>query len=132
MILSFSIRYRYFVYAAGCDMRKGFDGLSGLVRNEFKKDPLCGDVFIFLSRTRNKIKLLHFQGDGFCIYSKRLEKGTFEIPKEKTTAASIEITPQQLQFILEGIVLSSVKKRVRYEHYFVDKNLNISTASIAL
>jgi transposase len=132
MILSFSNRYRYFVYTNGCDMRKGYDGLSGLVRNEFNKDPLLGDVFIFLSRTRNKIKLLHWQGDGFCIYSKRLEKGTFEIPKEKTTAASLEITPHQLQFMLEGIVLSSIKKRVRYEHYFVDKNLNISTASIAL
>lgn len=132
MILSFSNRYRYFVYGNGCDMRKGYDGLSGLVRNEFKKDPLLGDVFIFLSRTRNKIKLLHWQGDGFCIYSKRLEKGTFEIPKEKTISLSIEITPHQLQFILEGIVLSSIKKRVRYEHYFVDKNLNISTTSIAL
>jgi transposase len=132
MILSFSNRYRYFIYGNGCDMRKGYDGLSGLVRNEFNKDPLLGDVFIFLSRTRNKIKLLHWQGDGFCIYSKRLEKGTFEIPKEKTISLSIEITPHQLQFILEGIVLSSIKKRVRYEHYFVDKNLNISTASIAL
>ena len=132
MILSFSNRFRYFIYGNGCDMRKGYDGLSGLVRNEFKKDPLLGDVFIFLSRTRNKIKLLHWQGDGFCIYSKRLEKGTFEIPKEKTMAVSLEITPHQLQFILEGIVLSSIKKRVRYEHSFVDKNLNISTASIAL
>ncbi|MBK7968152.1 MAG: IS66 family insertion sequence element accessory protein TnpB [Bacteroidetes bacterium] len=50
MILSFSDRYRYFVYAGSCDMRKGYDCLNGLVRNEFKKDPLLGDVFIFLSR----------------------------------------------------------------------------------
>lgn len=121
MILSFSNRYRYFVYGQGCDMRKGYDGLSGLVRNEFKKDPLCGDVFIFLSRTRNKIKLLHWQGDGFCIYSKRLEKGTFEIPKENAINLAIEISPHQLQFIIDGIVLSSIKKRVRYEHHFVDK-----------
>ncbi|MBK7970723.1 MAG: IS66 family insertion sequence element accessory protein TnpB [Bacteroidetes bacterium] len=68
------------LFMAGCDMRKGYDCLNGLVRNEFKKDPLLGDVFIFLSR-RNKIKLFHWQGDGFCIFSKRLEKGTFEIPK---------------------------------------------------
>lgn len=120
MIISFSNRYRYFVYTGGCDMRKGYDGLSGLVRNEFRKDPLLGDVFIFLSRTHNKIKLLHWQGDGFCIYSKRLEKGTFEIPKEKTVSAAMEITPHQLQFILDGIVLSSVKKRKRFEHSFVD------------
>ena len=60
MILSISNRYRYFVYCSGCDMRKGYDSLSGLVRSEFNNDPLSGDVFIFLSRTRNKIKLLHW------------------------------------------------------------------------
>ena len=110
-------------------MRKGYDGLSGLVRNEFKRDPLSGDVFIFFSRTRNKIKLLHWQGDGFCIYSKRLEKGTFEILREKTTAPSIEINAHQLQFILDGIVLSSMKKRVRYEHHFVDKKSMVASVS---
>lgn len=121
MIVSFSDRFRYFVYSQPCDMRKGYDGLSGLVSNEFKKDPLCGDVFIFLSRQRNKIKLLHWQGDGYGIYSKRLERGTFELPDEKSKGVSIEITPQQLRFILEGIVLSSIKKRMRYKHHFVNK-----------
>ena len=117
MNILFSDRYRYFIYRSGCDMRKGYDGLSGLVRNEWEKDPLSGDVFIFLSRQRNKIKLLHWQKDGFVIYSKRLEKGTFELPKDN----SIEITAHQLQFILDGIYLSSIKKRMRYEHHFVDK-----------
>ena len=112
MNILFSDRYRYFIYRSSCDMRKGYDGLSGLVRNEWKKDPLSGDVFIFLSKQRNKIKLLHWQNDGFVIYSKRLEKGTFELPKDN----SIEITAQQLQFILDGIYLSSIKKRMRYEH----------------
>ena len=129
MILSFSNRYRYFVYGNGCDMRKGYDGLSGLVRNEFKKDPLLGDVFIFLSRGRNKIKLLHWQGDGFCIFSKRLEKGTFEIPKQSSSQNAMELSPHQLQFILEGIILSSVKKRVRYEHHFVDKKSMVAGVS---
>ena len=115
MNIVFSDRYRYFIYRSGCDMRKGYDGLCGLVRNEWKKNPLSGDVFIFLSRQRNKIKLLHWQNDGFVIYSKRLEKGTFELPKN----TSIEITAQQLQFILDGIYLSSIKKRMRYEHHFV-------------
>ena len=117
MNILFSDRYRYFIYRSGCDMRKGYDGLCGLVRNEWKKNPLSGDVFIFLSRQRNKIKLLHWQNDGFVIYSKRLEKGTFELPKDN----SIEITAQQLQFILDGIYLSSIKKRMRYEHHFVSK-----------
>jgi transposase len=112
MNILFSDRYRYFIYRKGCDMRKGYDGLSGLVRNEWQKDPLSGDVFIFLSKQRNKIKLLHWQNDGFIIYSKRLEKGTFELPKDN----SIEITAHQLQFILDGIYLSSIKKRMRYEH----------------
>src|SRR5919206_2765429 len=114
MNIVFSNRYRYFMYRSPCDMRKGYEGLSGLVRNEWKGNPLSGDVFIFLSRHRNKIKLLHWQGDGFVIYSKRLEKGTFEMTKENASAACIEISSEQLQFILSGIVLSSVKKRKRF------------------
>jgi transposase len=122
MQVAFSDRLRYFVYGSACDMRKGFDGLSGLVRNEFKTDPLLGDVFVFFSRTKNRIKILHWQGDGFAIYAKRLEKGTFELPKEKSASLAVEISSDQLQFILKGIVLSSIKKRIRYEHENVNKN----------
>ena len=122
MQLFFSERLRYFVYRTGCDMRKGYDGLSGLVRNEYKMDPLTGDVFVFFSRQLNKIKVLHFQGDGFAVFSKRLEKGTFEMPKTNSASGAIEISSDQLQFILKGIVLSSIKKRLRYEHQNVDKN----------
>lgn len=121
MNILFTNRYRYFVYRSGCDMRKGYDGLSGLVRNEWKRSPLSGDVFIFFSKQRNKIKLLHWQGDGFVIYSKRLEQGTFELPKENSSCSAIEISAHQLQFILDGIILSSIKKRARYEHPNVDK-----------
>ena len=106
-------------------MRKGYDGLSGVVLNEFKMSPLSGDVFIFLSKQRNKIKLLHWQNDGFVIFSKRLEKGTFELPKDN----SIEITAHQLQFILDGIYLSSIKKRMRYKHHFVDNFIGESGVS---
>jgi transposase len=129
MNILFSDRYRYFIYRSGCDMRKGYDGLSGLVRNEWKKDPLSGDVFIFLSKQRNKIKLLHWQNDGFVIYSKRVEKGTFELPKEKLAGNNIEITAHQLQFILDGIYLSSIKKRMRYEHTNVSNFIGESGVS---
>jgi transposase len=132
MQLFFSERLRYFVYRGPCDMRKGFDSLSGIVRNEYKMDPLTGDVFVFFSRQLNKIKVLHFQGDGFAIFSKRLEKGTFEMPKTDSEIASIEISSEQLQFILKGIVLSSVKKRVRYEHSIVDKNTVVAQLSARL
>ena len=128
MNILFSDRYRYFIYRSSCDMRKGYDGLSGLVRNEWKKDPLSGDVFIFLSKQRNKIKLLHWQSDGFVIYSKRLEKGTFELPKDH----SIEITAHQLQFILDGIYLSSIKKRMRYEQANVNNFIGETGVSASL
>ncbi len=96
-------------------MRKGCDGLSGVVQIDFNQSALSGDVFIFLNGQRNKIKLLHWQGDGFAIYYKRLEKGTFEIPKTEQQNKSLNITHQQLQFILDGIVLTSVKKRKRFQ-----------------
>ena len=75
MNISFVNQYRYFIYRGGCDMRKGYEGLSGMVINEFKMSPLSGDVFVFISKPRNKIKILHQQGDSFVIYSKRFEKG---------------------------------------------------------
>jgi transposase len=115
--------YRYYMYGRRADMRKGFNGLCGLVRNEFLQNPLSGDIFIFINRQRNRIKLLHWQGDGFAIYYKRLEKGTYEMPEINSTTASIELDAQQLLLILEGISLLSVKKRRRYTHHFVDKNL---------
>jgi hypothetical protein len=71
----------------------------------------------FSLQTTHENKLLHWQNDGFVIYSKRLEKGTFELPKDD----SIEITAHELQFILDGIFLSSIIKRVRYQHHFVSK-----------
>ena len=121
MNISFVNQYRYFIYRGGSDMQKRYDGLSGMVINEFKMSPLSGDVFVFISKPRNKIKILHWQGDGFVIYSKRLEKGTFELPKLNSGNASIEISSDQLQFILSGIYLSSIKKRKRYEHKIVEK-----------
>jgi transposase len=120
-MFNISKAYRYFMYGRRADMRKGFNGLCGLVRNEFLQNPLSGDVFIFINRPRNRIKLLHWQGDGFAIYYKRLEKGTYEMPEINSTSASIELDAQQLLLILEGISLLSVKKRRRYAQHFVDK-----------
>lgn len=129
---AFSDRLCYFVYGRACDMRKGFDGLSGLVRNVFKTDPLLGDVFVFFSRTKNRIKILHWQRDGFVIYAKRLEKGTFELPKEKLASLAVEISSDQLQFILKGIELSSIKKRIRYANENENKNYLQLDASVRI
>ena len=103
---------RYFLYSGVTDIRKSFDGLSGLVVSEMKGQLLSGDVFIFLNRRRNMIKLLVWDRSGFVIYYKRLERGTFEIPV--SDGASAEIEWSQLIMILEGIQLKSVNRRLRY------------------
>lgn len=117
-MLSISSAQRYFIYSDLADMRKGFDSLCGVVRQEFKMNPLSGDVFIFLSRSKNKIKLLQWQRDGFAIYYKRLEKGTFELPMNIEGSSAL-ISSQQLMLIMEGIKLSSIKKHRRYEQVSV-------------
>lgn len=91
-------------------MRKGFDGLSGLVRAGLMKDPLSGDVFIFFNKRRSQVKLLLWEKDGFSIYHKRLEGGTYELPH----ASSVEIRSDELMLILQGISLKSVRKRKRF------------------
>ncbi len=96
-------------------MRKNFDGLSGIVREEFENNPISGDVFIFINRRRSQIKLLHWQGDGFAIYYKRLEKGTYELPAVSPLSTTVKLKAHELTLIIEGISLLS-KKRLRYEH----------------
>ena len=118
-MLLLSSAQRYFIYAGKTDMRKGFDSLCGIVRDEFKMNPLSGDVFVFLSRTRNRIKFLQWQGDGFALYFKRLEKGTFEMPSDFGALSTAQVSSSQLGLIMEGILLSSVKKRTRYENTIV-------------
>ncbi len=119
MQITFWATVRYFMHAHKTDMRKGVDGLRGIIQNDFCKDPLLGDVFIFLNQSRNTVKILHWQGDGFAMYYKKLQKGTFEVPHATGNHNCIVISSQQLQFILEGVVLNSIKKRVRYEHQIV-------------
>jgi transposase len=97
-------------------MRKGFDSLSGLVASAMNHDPLSKSVFIFFNKKRNQVKLLLWEGDGFALYYKRLEKGTFEIPAGDNKNSSVSISSEQLQFILQGIFLKSIRKRKRYQH----------------
>lgn len=93
-------------------MRKSFDGLTGLVRNDLKRNPVSGDVFIFFNRPRTHVKILFWERDGFALYYKRLEQGTFEVP---STESEGEITAQMLSLILQGIILSSVKRKKRFK-----------------
>ncbi len=93
-------------------MRYGIYSLAGLVRNELGFDPLGGDVFVFLGKRLNQIRLLQWDRDGFAMYVKKLEQGTFEWPKGQ----EISITSQQLTLLLQGVMLNSVRLRKRYQH----------------
>lgn len=95
-------------------MRKGFDGLGGLVTNQLGQNPLSGDIFIFVNRNRTLVKILVWDQTGFAIWHKRLEQGTFEVPQVGKSQTSVEITRQKLMLILEGISLKSVKSRKRF------------------
>lgn len=112
-MLSLSPSCRYFLYRHQTDMRKGFDGLSGIVRNDLGQDPLSGDVFIFINRRRNQVKLLLWEGDGFSLYYKRLERGTYEVPSTGD-GVSVALRREELMLILQGISLRSVQRRKRY------------------
>ena len=111
-------------------MRKGFDGLSGLVRNELHQNPLSGDVFIFINKRRNQIKLLLWEGDGFSLYYKRLERGTYELPAVAGKDSSAALRSDELMLILQGISLKSVQRRKRYR--IVEKNLTTEQAAVCL
>lgn len=114
-MISLGANNRYFLYTEVTDMRKSFDGLSGLVRNQMGKNPLDGDVYIFLNKRRGLIKLLVWDRSGYVIYAKRLERGTYELPKEKTeTNSGISLAWDELMLILEGISLQSIQRRRRY------------------
>ena len=96
------------------DMRKSYDGLSALVKNQLKENPLSGQLFVFINRKGNQVKILYFDRSGYCIWSKRLELGTFRHHWQDATKHSLCWT--DLKLLLEGIDLSSVQKFKRYDH----------------
>jgi transposase len=104
---------RYFYYNGIADMRKGAYSLSGLVRNQMHQDVLSGDVFIFIGKRANKIKLLQWDSDGFALYEKGLERGSFERPAADSDG-HFHISAQQLQYILQGVVLKSIQHTKRF------------------
>lgn len=110
-MLSLGSEHRYLLYRRPCDMRKGFNGLSGLVRGELDRDPISGEVFVFINKRRNLMKLLHWEPGGFVLYCKRLEKGTFTRPR---TGDKGQISWPQLILMLEGIKVEKSVQKPRY------------------
>lgn len=102
-MFSLTSSFRYFMYREPTDMRKSFDGLSGLVQGQLKRNPTSGEVFIFVNRRHNKVKLLRWEQGGFILYYKRLESGTFELPGFNTGAVSCQMSLTTLMLMIEGI-----------------------------
>ena len=105
---------RYYFYSASTDMRNGFDGLCGLVHRELGRRPVTGEVYIFINKARDKIKLLHWEPGGFVLYYKRLERGTFELPRINLTSKTCQISWSSLMLMVAGISIEKSKQRRRY------------------
>ena len=106
----------YYIYSDNTDMRKGFDSLSGIVSSQMQFNPLSDDVYIFLNRRRTQMKLLHWEGDGFALYYKRLEQGTFELPHVKENEHAVKVTVSHLKKIFQGVSVYQNRQRKRYQH----------------
>lgn len=105
---------RYFLYREPTDIRRSFDGLCGLVTDRLGQNPMSGDVFIFINKPRNRMKLLKWEPGGFVLFYKRLEKGTFELPDHLSGVVSQQIGYGQLTMMVTGISMRYAKKRHRF------------------
>lgn len=105
---------RYYLYREPADMRKSFDGLCGLVNGRLGQNPMSGDVFIFLNKQRNRVKLLRWELGGFVLFFKRLEQGTFELPKLQNPALSQMLDYGELAMIITGISMNNASRRRRF------------------
>lgn len=122
-MLTLNPNTRYFVYQGYVNMLKSFNGLCGIVTNELHQNLLTGDVFIFFNKRRTSVKILAWEKDGFSIYYKRLEKGTYEFTPSDIHEKRIVISYAELLLILQGVSLARVHYRPRYK-----QNEKLSTA----
>ncbi len=113
-MLSLLADTRIHMALARTDMRKGFDGLQGMVTGTLQQDPLSGHLFLFINRRRDKLKVLYWDGDGLAIWYRRLEQGTFQVPEATGNEKSIEIRSDELTMLLRGIDLATIRRRKRF------------------
>lgn len=110
---------RIYLCTLPTDMRKGFDTLAALVKDFLGQDPLSGHLFLFVGRARDRLKILYWDVDGFALWYKRLEEGTFRTPRMASEAAgpygqAVELKASELAMLLEGIDLRSLKRTKRF------------------
>jgi transposase len=113
-MIMFPSTVRTFLCTRPTDLRKSFDGLTGLVQECFGQDPLTGHLFLFLNRRRDRIKILYFDRDGLAIWYKRLEVGSYQMP-HAAGQDGVELQPAQLAMLLSGIDLRTARQRKRFQ-----------------
>ena len=111
---------RVYLATSPCDMRRSFDGLHALVNAVLQMDAFAGHLFVFANRRRDRVKILYWDRDGFAMWAKRLEEGTYAMPFSEAEEVRREITAQELGALLSGIDLSEAKRRKRYSRSSTD------------
>jgi transposase len=111
MMFGAGMATRVYLAVGATDMRKGFDGLYGLVRQRLEMDPLCGHLFLFCNRSRTRLKVLVWDGSGLWVCAKRLEKGRFSWPEPEEQTSKVTISAEELSLLLGGIDLSKTRRK---------------------
>ncbi len=106
---------RVYLCTAPCDMRRSFDGLHALVTGAMQLDAFAGHLFVFANRRRDRVKILYWDRDGFAVWAKRLEEGTYTMPFSENSEGRCEISAQELGALLSGIDLSTAQRGKRYQ-----------------
>lgn len=123
---------RIYLCAQPTDMRRGFDTLAESVKEFLKHDPFSGNLFLFVSKGKDRMKILYWEKDGFCLWYKRLEEGTFKLPSVKNDAGaetpSVELKATELAMLLEGIDLKSIKRSRRFSR--TEASVGVAAASV--
>lgn len=113
-MIGLTSHHRYFLYDQPCDMRKGFDGLSGLITAQMHRSPSDGSVYLFVNRRKDRMKMLVWESGGFMLYYKRLEQGQFELPVAQNST-QLSLDWETLVLMLTGISLVQNSRRKRYK-----------------
>jgi transposase len=113
-MLGLGTEHTYYYYLNPVDMRKGFNGLSGLVNEHMEQERGNHVVYAFINKKKDKLKLLHWRVGGFVLYYKRLEKGIFELPKYDIEEGLVVLTYTEMIMVLDGISIVNTKKKDRY------------------
>jgi transposase len=117
-VFGFGAATRIYVATGATDMRKGFDGLYGLIRDRMGCDPESGHVFLFANARRNRLKLVFFDGCGLWVCARRMERGRLRWPAADTTATKIMLSDEELALLLGGIDLKQTHRRRWYRKPF--------------